>query len=227
MPKNNVTNSYVLYYYNPLIPEQDMEEYSSVFKSLDINIGYEESHKILSFNALKDGWHFGEGVAVKKDIIKMALALDREAYKYGYYVTDAFPGLDGEIAFTIYFGYDYFEFLIENNGLINFFHEYKNKDVSIESNISLKKALKKIDMLKGEICTLSEYSTSNIGISEKTDLIVWPSKTSGVVFPSYPKNVFNEVEKESANTSEFITDQLRQIPLFIGDSPSKTYQIPV
>ncbi len=150
---------------------------------------YHESSKILGFETLEEGWHFGEGSAINIEIIKKALELDKKAYDCGYFATDAFPGLDGEIAFTIYYQDDYFEFIIENNEEVTFFHEYKDVEVDCKSNISFDQALEKIEMIKGDICSLSESSIPNIGISESNDSPALPLKISGIVFQSYPKTV--------------------------------------
>ena len=187
------------------------------------SMDYYGSSKILGFENLEDGWHFGEGYAINKDIIKKALKLDKEAFECRFFETDAFPGLDGEIAFTIYYQDDYFEFIIENNEMVNYFHEYKDVEVDCESNISFHEALDKIVMLKEEICSLSEYSISNIGINESNDSPALPLNISGIVFQSYPKTVSIERSENFVNILNFFTQQLPDIPSSIGDSQNMIY----
>lgn len=195
---------------------------------IDNNISYKNSKIILSFEKLEDGWHYGEGISIKKNIIEIALELDRKAYECGYFETDAFPGLDGEAAFTIYYGDDYFEFMIENNGMINFSHEYNDEEINYDSKITFEEALTKIERIKDEICTLSELSTKTIiGTTVGDVLTVFPSKTYEIVYQSYPKNALLEVGEEFASISNSFMEKLWECPLFIGDSPYMNYPIPV
>ena len=165
-----------------------IENFSSMPKYYGVD--YNDSPKILEFEKLEEGWHYGEGTSIKKEIIEKALKLDKKAYDCGYFETDAFPGIDGEIVFTIYDENDYFEFIIENNGIVTYVHEYKDEKVCCESNVSFDKALEKIEMPKEEICNLSEYYISDIGIQEKSDLTEWPFKTYVIVSQQFLKNAF-------------------------------------
>ena len=65
--------------------------------------------KIESFRRLRDGWHYGEGIAFDENIIGNALNLHNIATKLGFFETDAFPYADGSIMITIYYKSDYLE----------------------------------------------------------------------------------------------------------------------
>ena len=202
-----------------------IESLSSLPKYYRGHVGYSESPKILEFKTLEEGWHWGEGSSIKNEIIQKTLELDKKAYEFGYFVTDAFPGLDGEIAFTIYYKDDYFEFIVENNGMVTYVHEYKDEEVFCESNIPFNEALEKIELLKEEICSLSEYSILDIGIIGRSDLTALPSKTSVIVSQPYPKNAFYKEDERFASISNTFTQKLPGYLLYIGDSPYRTYKI--
>ncbi len=146
---------------------------------------------------MDEGWHFGDGIPIKKEIIKKAIKIDEKAFNCGYYETDAIPGIDGEIEVTIYYLDDYFEFIIEKNGEVTCVHEYKNNEIAYEENISFSKALKKIEKLKEELCSLSESSMQDIGRTEKNDIVKWPSEIPVEVGSQlYVENAFYKTKEQ-------------------------------
>src|ERR1700683_2990257 len=87
------------------------------------------SEKILDFADIEDGWHFGEGAAISKKAIRDASRLYDTLIEYGFYETDAFPGLSGEVRVTAYWGDCYFEFTRERDGTWSFIEELGGVEV--------------------------------------------------------------------------------------------------
>src|SRR5436190_1185098 len=74
--------------------------------------------KILSFEQLRGGWHFGEGFPPNGNLIKKAIELDGLAQDLGFTKTDAFPGPNGEVRYCVYDGDSYYEFTLEIDGSV-------------------------------------------------------------------------------------------------------------
>jgi hypothetical protein len=183
--------------------------------------------KIQGFAKKEKGWRWGEGVSFEPSILNAAIALNLEAIRFGFFETDAFPGTDGSIMVTVYYGDQYLEFAVERDGQITFYHEQKNEEVSCEEGLSLKMARAKI----------GEFSKQWIGseFSEKKTI------TSGTLDdsrlkPSYPEtiqpsqlsveNVYFERVVMYASTCENITRTLRTTRRSSGVSRPK-YYLPV
>ncbi len=134
---------------------------------------------------MDEGWHFGEGIPISISIIKKAIEIDKEIFNYGFLKTEAFPGTNGEIMVTIHYFDDYFEFIIENDETVTFLHEFKNKTLYSEENMSFINALHKISMLREHVWILSELlAENNTFLHNITESQAWHS-TSDVtaVFP--------------------------------------------
>src|SRR5688572_19040410 len=100
--------------------------------------------KIQSFKKLENGWHYGEGGPLEQAVIDNAILLNKEAIRLGFYETDAFPGVNGEIMFTIYFGNQYLEFIIEPVGNVTFSYEEEDEEVDYQEGLSFSDARMKI-----------------------------------------------------------------------------------
>src|SRR5688500_3315166 len=59
------------------------------------------SEQINSFLNLPKGWHYGSGVPMSEITTEIALEFNEYAENYGL-VTEAFPGVDGEILLCVY-----------------------------------------------------------------------------------------------------------------------------
>ena len=103
------------------------------------------SDKIKQFSNLQSGWHYGEGIAPKPEIIDLALLLNRQARMACFTETDAFPGVYGEIQVTAYHKSIYFEFTIEPDKKITFVYERDNSTIIYEEGLSLVQVLAKLD----------------------------------------------------------------------------------
>lgn len=76
----------------------------------------EQTFKLLDeFAKLPAGWHYGEGCAPRFETLKGAREFLSRAVSLGATATNAFPGVDGEIALTFYLGKKYLEVVFELN----------------------------------------------------------------------------------------------------------------
>lgn len=86
--------------------------------------------KIRSFKALPGGWHYGEGIAPSPAMIESARDWLKQVTQYGFLVTDAFPGIAGEIMISGRRGEDEIELILENDNTISFYHQRNDESVS-------------------------------------------------------------------------------------------------
>jgi hypothetical protein len=91
--------------------------------------------KIPSFAHLAQGWSFGEGVVFRQSTLSKAIQLAKTAYTLGFYETDAFPGLNGEVMVTVYQGNEYWEFTLQPTETITFVYEKHDKTVTYEEGL--------------------------------------------------------------------------------------------
>ena len=110
--------------------------------------------KILGFRSLPSGWYFGEGVPPSEDTVRKAMELNRDMGRNGFNRTDAFPGSDGEICVTAYYGSIYLEFTLEFDGLITYALEQGDAEIEYKENLSFNDARSLIWSIWGEICSL-------------------------------------------------------------------------
>src|SRR5436853_124919 len=85
--------------------------------------------KLRNFKNLGKGWHYGEGDEIAQNAIEEAFQLHREIIVNGFYKTDVFPGLGGEIQTTIYAEDNYFAFERERSGMWSLTHERNDEEI--------------------------------------------------------------------------------------------------
>jgi|AMWB02.1.fsa_nt_gi hypothetical protein len=78
--------------------------------------------KIDQFLELHAGWHFGEGVPPKKELVEKAKVFNSHGKRLGLR-TDAFPGIDGGIIITFYALDHCVELRLNGDGSIDLSHE--------------------------------------------------------------------------------------------------------
>lgn len=100
--------------------------------------------KIQSFGNFTQGWSFGEGVPFAPSILLKAMQLIKTAHALGFADTDAFPGLNGEVMVTIYWGQDYWEFTIEPDETITFAYEKNDETIIYEEGLPFEFAISSI-----------------------------------------------------------------------------------
>lgn len=162
---------------------------SNVYETQSGKFAHPIAQKIRSFQDIPVGWCYGEGATFQPGIIDSATKLHSYALSKGFFETDAFPGVNGEIRITLYKDKYYLEFTIENNESITFAHEKDDNEVLYKENITYDDALKLIDFFWDEIWNSSEYCTATITTQGSNDFKVWLLKTpaAGAEF-LYSKN---------------------------------------
>lgn len=101
--------------------------------------------KLSGFADLEKGWHFGEGVPLKTEIIASANAILEKLSSVGIDRVNAFPGIAGEARVTAYLDDDYHEFTVETNGTISYVYEQRDEEIESRDELSLSTVLRLID----------------------------------------------------------------------------------
>lgn len=127
--------------------------------------------RINDFSSLPKGWHFGEGSEISDDAIDVASKVFYGLFSQGISITDAFPGVDGEVRVTGYFNEHYIEITVENDCSITYLYEVNDIEKEYQENISFSDALSAIKKITTNIdpdkC-LYDQSTKTIGINKKS-----------------------------------------------------------
>ena len=124
--------------------------------------------KIESFRELEAGWCYGEGVAFDEKMLEVALKFNRFAAAQGFAETDAFPGTEGEIMYTVYLGEHYLEFTINPpDGSVDYLREWGDEEVESEEGLSLSDAEEKVSEFKDELCDSFDIFTASTMTIEK------------------------------------------------------------
>jgi hypothetical protein len=114
---------------------------------------------IYEFTQLPVGWHYGDGGPIGKIVCAMAIDLNRHTLALGLLVTEAFPGINGEVMLSVYHGDNILDFTIFPTGLINFRHEVNDEDVEAVDNLTLTGAKQKLNTFGITTWNLSDSST--------------------------------------------------------------------
>jgi|SRR5208282_5323770 len=142
--------------------------------------------KIISFQNLPTGWHFGEGGPVQLPVIQRAIKLYWSIVLQGIVRTDAFAGADGEILLTAYHGDHYFGVVIEQDGKMTFRHEFKDEELKyIEVD-----RLSEIEKAIGEAAGVIWRTTSDFFIQTT-------SSVSAIGLTSYHSSVGKPADYQS------------------------------
>jgi len=96
--------------------------------------------KMLSFQQLPVGWHYGEGRPCVVVALLQALYLHRYAQILGLTETDAFPGIDGALLLTVYDGDDTLAFQCELDGSISYVLERNDLEVAETEDLTMAQA---------------------------------------------------------------------------------------
>jgi hypothetical protein len=191
--------------------------WQEVYNTLSANTTDE---KILDFADIEDGWHFGEGVPVSQRAIRDASRLHDVLIGYGFYETDAFPGLAGEVRVTAYWKDRYFEFTREGDGAWSFIEEENGMELeaSERHSLTLSQAEKVVEEMAQRIWNTFAISPEGIGMSKGSDFKVWPlSRQQMAESPSSNRIAFYQ-GVPFVNTYDFFI-QNPENPQFSGSFP--------
>jgi hypothetical protein len=202
---------------------------SRYFLSVFDDPGFQTTEKkIQSFKDLEAGWSYGEGEPFESSVLNTAIQFNRYAFRRGFFETDAFPGLNGEVLLTIYLGRYYLEFTFEQDGSVTYYHEEAQEEVCYEEGLLLEDAQNRLETFRKQVWKESESSIQYITIRADTDSRVQLSRTlEGMTQESrsLAESVSERLDEASAVTSENTTQGLRSSGLFSGVSQQKYYQM--
>jgi len=108
----------------------------------------ETTSKIRGFLNYPENWCYGSGLKFTSSVIDLVVKLNTLAVESGYLTTDAFPGIEGDIKFTIYHENICLEFNVNLDLSIDYILEVGGEE---EQNISLS-----IDDAENIITTFAE-----------------------------------------------------------------------
>lgn len=124
-------------------------------------------HTIKEFMFLPVGWHYGDGGPISGSVCVTAFELNRYAVEMGLSVTEAFPGINGEIMVSIYPKGHVLDFTIYPNGLIRFRHEINDEEVESEDNLTWIGALQKLNKFGNGTWNSSDSPTPSISVGNQ------------------------------------------------------------
>jgi hypothetical protein len=185
--------------------------------------------KLSEFRLLKKGWHFGEGEPLSEENIALCEALLHTSKSNRLVIYDVFPGINGEVRFTIYEGNEYLEFTIEDNGQIVYLRETNDIESDYQENLTVDDAKQIIRSFSQKLWKhLSESSTrSIIMMNNVVAITAWPFDRKRVGFPFLRKPAPSRRVTESAIISNDFTTKFLDIPLSIGSFQPHYYQMDV
>lgn len=197
------------------------KEIKSNLLLIDTSDPIETERKIQSFAKFGNGWSYGEGVSFVTSQIEIALRFAREAARNGLVLTDAFPGLNGEIMVTVYFRDYYLEFVFETDGSVTFCMEQGETELAYQAGLQFNQALNCLCEFKEKAWKQYVSSTPNITmIAPNADSPASRSETRGIrqESRSLTENAYSRVGIVLVNTSESTIRPFPKNPLFSGYS---------
>ena len=146
--------------------------------------GEETSAKLLTLSKLRDGWRFGEGLAISPTALDHAHKLNDMALRSGNLKTDAFPGRKGDVTLAIYKGDFDYAFKVQADGLILVDSESQEMDET--GPLPLAEALDLVKSLGFPRWNLSSYFTlpSLIPLSNASEARPSRTQVAAAVYPS-------------------------------------------
>lgn len=118
-------------------------------RALGYHFGYDEPRVIRRIDELaelKNGWHFGAGIAPSSSVLAVAKVVASYAVSRRLPDIDAFPGKSGEVTIAIYLGEEDHSFQVRQNLSFRYWSE-SNPDSEVEEGLSFRDVIQKIDVI--------------------------------------------------------------------------------
>lgn len=182
--------------------------------------------KIRDFGDLQRGWHFGEGVAPERETIETALVLNRALLRNHFSVTNAFPGVSGEIQVTGRHGSLSVELTIEPGSGITLVLEYEKEEIIYVEGLTLVDTLAQVSNMRGGLWALSGLYIRNIMTPIHIHSQVLPSSPPATTrgFPLLMKTAYTQQAQAVAVISKGTIGTFQVARRSSGLSALKTYQ---
>ncbi len=181
--------------------------------------------KIMSFERLPLGWHYGKGGPASPHMVRRARGILSLFGTIGFMETDAFPGISGEIMVTAYRGKHCVEVTTELDNSFVVTHEFDGEDRFHETGLSVLQAASALAGIIGTIvreeCDTSSWSTWNITtttIRDDSKILRSSHPATALEHLSFGKNVASVRAEQYALTSTGITLESVGSLQFFGDS---------
>jgi len=191
--------------------------------------------KIRDFYSLPVGWHYGDGIAPTSDMIAKAVQYEALYRLLGYPITDAFPGIDGEIMVTAYHGDYYVELTLEVDGLFRFACEAPGSGEVYEEGLLAFQAMHHLlGFTRGiEPETCRSYESFTLGTTMTTaaeSSKTWRSVINGIALetrasPASPLNVPSRSAEVFAVTYANTINKSQPTQQFSGFLVQNTFQL--
>lgn len=158
--------------------------------------------KIEAFLSLPRGWHYGEGRPALPEAAAVALELVNFAASQGFTQTNVFPGVEGEVMFTIYAGDHYLEFTAGADGLVDYVREEAKEELEAEESLSVEEAKEKIAELREQLWASSGLSTSSTGTVIMANSS--PSPSAGLATAASPLSTLTALSRTAAASAAIL-----------------------
>jgi hypothetical protein len=172
--------------------------------------------KIASFKNLPSGWHYGEGVAPTQPMIDNAHDWHKKIAKAGFTITNAFPGVGGEIMISGRHEDHEVEIVLESDGSISFDHEKNDQTVTSIERGNPKEVEDALNEAAGELWSISDFSINDILSRIKIASTDWHFEITAAVLPSFYMNVLSSPIRPYAGTYENIIQLLPENRRYFG-----------
>lgn len=158
--------------------------------------------KCRSFLDLPIGWHSGEGIPPSEETVSRSLSFHGEAIS-GFPLSDAFPGIGGEIMLAFYLNEHCLEFTFEPDGRLVFIHEVNDAEIEGPIELSRQHALNQIAAFREKQWRSSEFSVQDTMTLSGAASSASPSRTPAGrgEYPSLKRAALPSVRFLSAGTS--------------------------
>jgi len=139
------------------------------------SLAHPTQRRIAKFALMEQGWSYGEGEPFAPDVVARALEVHRAMVANGFYNTDAFPGLSGEIVVTLYDGDDYVEVEVRPDLRLDFLWERQGEELEAVEDLGFGDVKRYLSQLRKESWKLSASLTQYTTTSDSSASIAQPS----------------------------------------------------
>ena len=187
----------------------------------------ETIQKVRAFAELREGWHFGEGMAPSEERIEQAEAFLEYANLTNLERANAFPGVRGQVEVTFYNADRMLEITIESDDSITIAEDRDREQISFEENLSKSDAYQRLEEFGQSIWASSDHfivstTTQNVRVAV-LQVAPWISEAENR-FLSWIRNVQKERAVQYVHILPGTTTSRLAIPKSTGQYAIVIYQ---
>lgn len=158
--------------------------------------------KISSFAALPQGWDYGSGGPVSRDVISLALAWNDRLHRLGFLNTNASAGTDGEVAIGAGLGDHYVEIIVEADNSVSVVYDFRRRQIFHRPRLSDVDAHQAMLEIVGQIWSASTSFTQASTTEMKIGGSELRSGTIGGLYQFSGANALQTTIQQYATISE-------------------------